>query len=139
MKGAGSKASAAVAAAAKKAAAPKQAAAVTYAEKPDLDALSAGLPPGWKALWDKASKELYYGNPSTKVWAPLPGRLCSIALGRVWHGDALPWAAPLPACCCVLHAVFGAEYRGAGACSGCMSGALRTAAGARSVPGWDGW
>lgn len=58
----------AVAAAVKKAA-PKQAAAapVTYVEKPDLDALSAGLPPGWKALWDKTSKEIYYGCKATKV------------------------------------------------------------------------
>ena len=49
-----------------KAAAPK-AKPVKYASKPDLDALSGGLPPGWKALWDKQSGEVYYGNPTTKV------------------------------------------------------------------------
>ena len=38
-----------------------------YASKPDLEALSGGLPPGWKALWDKQSGEIYYGNPTTKV------------------------------------------------------------------------
>ena len=48
-----------------------QAKAVVYAEKPDLAALSVGLPAGWKALWDSASKELYYGCPATKVNAPV--------------------------------------------------------------------
>ena len=38
-----------------------------YTSKPDLEALSGGLPPGWKALWDKQSGEVYYGNPTTKV------------------------------------------------------------------------
>ena len=55
----------------KPAEAPKAAAAkpepVKYASKPDLEALSVGLPPGWKALWDKKSGEIYYGNPTTKV------------------------------------------------------------------------
>ena len=36
-------------------------------EKPDLAGLSAGLPRGWKALFDKDSGEVYYGNPKTKV------------------------------------------------------------------------
>ena len=39
---------------------------VKYASKPDLEALSGGLPPGWKALWDKKSGEVFYGNPATK-------------------------------------------------------------------------
>ncbi|KAK9906386.1 hypothetical protein WJX75_000970 [Coccomyxa subellipsoidea] len=43
-----------------------QQAPVTYNEKPDLEALSVGLPAGWKALWDKTSKEVYYANPKTK-------------------------------------------------------------------------
>ena len=38
-----------------------------YATKPDLEVFSGGLPPGWKALWDKQSGEIYYGNPTTKV------------------------------------------------------------------------
>ena len=49
-----------------KAAAPK-AQPLKYTSKPDLEALSGGLPPGWKALWDKQSGEVYYGNPTTKV------------------------------------------------------------------------
>lgn len=35
--------------------------------KPDLEALSVGLPSGWVAMWDKASGDIYYGNPTTKV------------------------------------------------------------------------
>lgn len=46
------------------------------ATKPDLDALSAGLPPGWRAMWDKASGDIYYGNLSTKV-----GLRCRILAG----------------------------------------------------------
>lgn len=44
---------------------------VIYNEKPDLEALSVGLPAGWKALWDKTSKEVYYANPKTKVGMPM--------------------------------------------------------------------
>lgn len=55
----------------KPAEAPKAAAVkagpLKFGSKPDLEALSVGLPPGWKALWDKKSGEIYYGNPSTKV------------------------------------------------------------------------
>lgn len=36
------------------------------AAKPDLKALSAGLPEGWRAMWDKSSGSVYYGNLSTK-------------------------------------------------------------------------
>lgn len=35
--------------------------------KPDLAALSEGLSTNWKALWDKTSGEVYYGNVNTKV------------------------------------------------------------------------
>jgi hypothetical protein len=35
--------------------------------RPDLAALSVDLPPGWEAMWDKASGDIYYGNPTTKV------------------------------------------------------------------------
>jgi hypothetical protein len=39
--------------------------------KPDLEALSAGLPRGWRAMWDKSSGDVYYGNPGSRVrvWA----------------------------------------------------------------------
>jgi len=37
------------------------------ATKPDLAALSVGLPPGWLAMWDAASGAVYYGDPETKV------------------------------------------------------------------------
>lgn len=37
---------------------------------PDLDALSEGLPPGWRAMWDKTHKRLYYGNLATQASAP---------------------------------------------------------------------
>ena len=65
---------------------------VTYNEKPDLEALSVGLPADWKALWDKTSKEVYYANPKTKVgmpnfppsaacgeWDPFARRQCAVA------------------------------------------------------------
>lgn len=65
-----------------------QQAPVTYNEKPDLEALSVGLPAGWKALWDKTSKEVYYANPKTKV-----GMLFFLSQQ---HAEAtfllLPWA-----------------------------------------------
>ncbi|GFR46642.1 hypothetical protein Agub_g8253, partial [Astrephomene gubernaculifera] len=37
--------------------------------RPDLDALSAGLPAGWRAMWDKGSGDVYYGNLTTRVGA----------------------------------------------------------------------
>ena len=40
--------------------------------QPDLLALSKDLPQGWKAMWDKASKEVYYGNLDTRVGAGRP-------------------------------------------------------------------
>jgi hypothetical protein len=36
---------------------------------PDLEAESAGLPPGWRAMWDKTHRRLYYGNLETSVSA----------------------------------------------------------------------
>ena len=35
--------------------------------KPDLAALSKGLPEGWRAMWDAASGDVYFGNLGTKV------------------------------------------------------------------------
>lgn len=37
--------------------------------KPDLEALSHGLPSGWTAVWKAATGDIYYENKSTKVWA----------------------------------------------------------------------
>lgn len=34
---------------------------------PDLDALSEGLPPGWRAMWDKTHRRLYFGNLATQA------------------------------------------------------------------------
>ncbi|GMI63816.1 Formin binding protein 4 [Hibiscus trionum] len=34
-------------------------------QQPDLDELSRGLPSGWQAYWDEASKQVYYGNVNT--------------------------------------------------------------------------
>lgn len=35
--------------------------------RPNLSALSAGLPEGWRAMWDQQSGDVYYGCPDTKV------------------------------------------------------------------------
>ncbi|GLI62519.1 hypothetical protein VaNZ11_005176 [Volvox africanus] len=45
----------------------QQATVLNFKTKPDLDALSAGLPPGWRAMWDKATGDVYYGNLVTRV------------------------------------------------------------------------
>ncbi|KAL4281627.1 hypothetical protein GQ457_03G023120 [Hibiscus cannabinus] len=34
-------------------------------QQSDLDELSRGLPSGWQAYWDEASKQVYYGNVNT--------------------------------------------------------------------------
>ena len=54
------------------------------AAAPDLAALSAGLPPGWKAVLDKASGDVYYGNPATKVGesGPAPRNLAGRTSAR---------------------------------------------------------
>ena len=46
------------------------AAAAAYDGMPDLDALSEGLPPGWRAMWDKTHRLAYYGHLQTKVSTP---------------------------------------------------------------------
>ena len=35
--------------------------------KPNLELLSKGLPAGWRAMWDKNSGDIYYGNVKTRV------------------------------------------------------------------------
>lgn len=50
-----------------------KASATRSATRPDLDRLSLGLPPGWRAMWDKGSGDIYYGNLVTKV-KPLAGQ-----------------------------------------------------------------
>lgn len=37
---------------------------------PDLDALSAGLPDGWRAMWSDAHQRLYYGHLHSKASGP---------------------------------------------------------------------
>lgn len=45
------------------------------AAMPDLDALSEGLPPGWRAMWDKTHRRVYFGNLDTQAsWGRGPGR-----------------------------------------------------------------
>lgn len=46
---------------------PNVAASVTADGKPDLDLLSKGLPKGWRAMWDKNTGDIYYGNLKTRV------------------------------------------------------------------------
>ena len=46
---------------------PDVAASVTADGKPDLDLLSKGLPKGWRAMWDKNTGDIYYGNLKTRV------------------------------------------------------------------------
>lgn len=50
-------------------AAKKSAKAAATADAPDEAGPSAGLPPGWQAMVDKSSGDVYYGNLSTKVGA----------------------------------------------------------------------
>ena len=40
---------------------------VTADGKPNLELLSKGLPAGWRAMWDKNSGDIYYGNLKTRV------------------------------------------------------------------------
>eukprot|EP01025_Chloroclados_australasicus_P064980 TRINITY_DN8780_c0_g1_i1.p1 TRINITY_DN8780_c0_g1~~TRINITY_DN8780_c0_g1_i1.p1 ORF type:complete len:636 (-),score=116.57 TRINITY_DN8780_c0_g1_i1:399-2306(-) len=45
---------------------------VRKVQAPDLEALSAELPIGWRAMWDANSERVYYGNLSTREvsWYP---------------------------------------------------------------------
>lgn len=85
----------AAAAAAKPTRAAAAAAASPGGAAPDLAALSAGLPPGWKAVLDKASGDVYYGNPVTKVGetGPAPRNHARRA-----SGEALQWLQGKPFC-----------------------------------------
>lgn len=53
------------------------AAGASRAGKPDLDALSEGLPSGWRAMWDATHARMYYGNIDTQ--ASTGGRACGAA------------------------------------------------------------
>lgn len=86
--------------------------AVGEFEMPDLDALSAGLPPGWQAMWDKGHKRVYYGHlasavssfsfpclPGPKPWLPHhrpstplehAAGLCGCWGGRTCHREVPP-------------------------------------------------
>ena len=35
--------------------------------KPNLELLSKGLPAGWRAMWDKNTGDIYYGNLKSRV------------------------------------------------------------------------
>ena len=41
--------------------------------KPNLEVLSKGLPAGWRAMWDKNTGDIYYGNVKTRVRAAKKG------------------------------------------------------------------
>lgn len=58
--------------------------------RPDLDALSEGLEPGWRAMWDKTHKRVYWGNLETQAsWGPggalTPGACAPAAAGRCFR------------------------------------------------------
>eukprot|EP00775_Hariotina_reticulata_P007012 gene7012-7226_t len=66
--------------------------------KPDLVALSVGLPSGWQAMWDVKSGDIYYGNPTTKVGMQFaavlgspgsPGRHTQVSLEQSGAGRSL--------------------------------------------------
>lgn len=81
---AGGEGDAAAAAAAAKpasrgAAAAKAKAAGSCDGVPDLDALSEGLPSGWRAMWDKSRKMVYFGHLASQVGT---GRCATSALAR---------------------------------------------------------
>lgn len=42
--------------------------------KPNLEVLSKGLPAGWRAMWDKNTGDIYYGNLKSRVRAGIQGR-----------------------------------------------------------------
>lgn len=71
------------------------AASVTADGKPDLNLLSKGLPAGWRAMWDKNTGDIYYGNIKTRV------RIS--ADWKVWSAKLLTLAQLNPLCCRVLH------------------------------------
>lgn len=41
--------------------------AMTADGKPNLELLSQGLPAGWRAMWDKNTGDIYYGNLKSRV------------------------------------------------------------------------
>lgn len=68
---------------------------VTADGKPNLGLLSKGLPPGWQAMWDKNTGDIYYGNLKSRVRFCLPqlrGHTSRIYLKR-----RVQWSV---ACCC---------------------------------------
>ena len=74
--------------------------AAASAGPPDLDGLSAGLPEGWRAMWDAGHKRVYYGNLSTKASL----LCCAATLWQAGLPPALlaprrqPRRGPAPAC-----------------------------------------
>ena len=69
-------------------AAADNAASLTADGKPDLDLLSEGLPAGWRAMWDRNTGDIYYGNLNTRVricqdWEPQPVAMFSACVHMV--------------------------------------------------------
>lgn len=54
--------------------------------KPNLELLSKGLPAGWRAMWDKNSGDIYYGNVKTRVRIGGKGREQPPCLHICGHG-----------------------------------------------------
>ena len=63
---------------------------VTADGKPNLELLSKGLPAGWRAMWDKNSGDIYYGNLKTRVRVTIRHLLSRLA-ELIWH-----WKGPSP-------------------------------------------
>ena len=63
---------------------PAQAAdlAMTADGKPNLELLSKGLPAGWRAMWDKNTGDIYYGNLKSRV------RFCLTQMRRTRNQNA---------------------------------------------------
>lgn len=57
--------------------------AMTADGKPNLELLSQGLPAGWRAMWDKNTGDIYYGNLKSRV------RFCLTYSNQGSHSDML--------------------------------------------------
>lgn len=79
---------------------------------PDLDLLSAGLPPGWQAMWDDTHAKVYYGNLDTSVSGnPTPsGSLLPFPPACALFAASSHRSATLALGRCPLHAPDGAPH-----------------------------
>jgi len=70
--------------------------------KPNLELLSKGLPAGWRAMWDKNTGDIYYGNLKTRVRFCLPPVECSISISKacfLWTQQDLDYMLSLSLSC----------------------------------------